>query len=468
MQDQAPDIYETPELTDDNSTLPAQSESAPTDIGDDDNPEISRLHLDPDAARSAFLSTRVSTREADFSDRLDSQRKSYRVTSRRRRISDGDDEDTETSGDEAPSKESIRRRIARLQRQAQELKAEVEKQSIQDPASEQTDPAFDSSSLEALNTAIKDLQSLPSSTGTGQSASTRLALRLGKASQLNTTQRSSKPTSEAPSDQAAASSQHTLSHAHALSLAATFDTRLTTLETALGLPSLPLATQSPSYAPKPLLPSLDILDKQLDILSSASPPFLDTLSARLRQLTFDADALDEKRRETKSRYEEMRAGFEAQKDGSNRGSYRDSFVSRASGGQGQAQAQAQGTQDGAAAGGNQPPMFPATDDPEVASKVNALYGTLGTIESLAPMLPVVVERLKSLRLLHQDAAGAAGRVEECERRGAEMGMEVERWEKALKSVEGKIRDGEEAMKENLGVVEGWVKELEGRVGELKK
>ncbi|KAG9543875.1 hypothetical protein KCU79_g17303, partial [Aureobasidium melanogenum] len=117
--DESPDTYETPDLTDDASTLPtstAWSETSDTEA----NPNISRTKLHPDEARSQFQSSRVDARETDFSDRVSSKRRAY-VVSNREHGQDGDDYDSEDEN------ESLQRKLARLNREMQEVQNELEK-----------------------------------------------------------------------------------------------------------------------------------------------------------------------------------------------------------------------------------------------------------------------------------------------------------------------------------------------------
>ena len=106
------------------------------------------------------------------------------------------------------------------------------------------------------------------------------------------------------------------------------------------------------------------------------------------------------------------------------------------------------------------------EDPDQTAKISALYGTLPTIETLSPLLPSVLERLRSLRHLHNAAAEAGQRMDNVEKKGLENESEIRRWKEALEVVEGKVEEMEGKLKGNMGVVENWVGELEGRVKEL--
>jgi nuclear migration protein JNM1 len=165
-----------------------------------------------------------------------------------------------------------------------------------------------------------------------------------------------------------------------------------------------------------VLPTLTSLAQKLAVIGSATPSSIDALSRRVRALTAET--------------EKMTAAKEAAR-------------AATPGGDGERE-----------------------DDDEQAAKINALFGTLATIEGLAPLLPGVLERMRSLRKVHADAAGAAGEMEEALRRQEEMGREIEKWRVGLERVEEAVREGERVGGENVKTVEGWVRELEGRVKAL--
>ncbi|CAD0024674.1 unnamed protein product [Aureobasidium pullulans] len=111
-QDESPDTYETPDLTDDASTLPtstAWSETSDTEA----NPSISRSKLHPNEARSQFQSSRVDARETDFSDRVSSKRRAYVVSNREQ--DDGEDYDSEDENEKAHTEdEDVAAQLAQL------------------------------------------------------------------------------------------------------------------------------------------------------------------------------------------------------------------------------------------------------------------------------------------------------------------------------------------------------------------
>lgn len=376
----------------------------------------------------------------DFSDRIDIRRKSYHTSSRRRRKGgDGEEELDSESDEDETTVESLQRRIARLQREAEELKVEARRQQLSTKTGGE-DAHVQDEALDQLSNAIKTLDTLGTegSITAERSLAQKLttSLRASPSTVPSTTAASSLPSSAHPS--------YTVTYApnyaptHTLSRVATFETRLTLLETLLGLSSLPLPTQSRTHD-KAILPTLDTLDRQITFLTTSSASTLDSISKKIRHLTTEAEKLDSARKAAKASQEALKAAAHAQAES---GSFPETAAKTGA------------------------PPKESLEDPEHISKINALYGTLPTIESLAPLLPAVLDRLRSLRLIHADAASASQTLAAVEKKQAEMGEELRSWKEGLEKVEGVMREGEERTKGNMGVVEEWVRELEERVKKL--
>ena len=214
---------------------------------------------------------------------------------------------------------------------------------------------------------------------------------------------------------------------------ADFDTRITLLESILGIDSIPLPTQG-RPADKAILPTLDTLDRKISTISSSSPSSLDAVGRKIRQLTQEAEKLDEARKSAKASLEALNSSQEERRTSS--------------------------------ATHGEVAAIAGLDNPERSSKINALFGTLPTIESLSPLLPSVLDRLQSLRLIHADAASASQTLADVEKRQAEMAEEIRSWREGLEKVEGSMKTGEKRLVENTKVIEEWVKDLEGRMGKL--
>ncbi|KAG5929432.1 hypothetical protein E4U42_005899 [Claviceps africana] len=413
--DSAPDIYETPELTDDNSTVPATTNRAQSDDefydvdGDDeDDNGISRTRLRINEARSRFLAGNVDSSGLRISDRVDGKRKSYRASSRRQRIlHDGTHELGDFSDDDD---ESLERKVARLTREVEEARAEYMKRSSAAAGNPQGE-ALPTEGLSSLSQVLDEIAK-PSGLDTSQ-ASTNAAV--------------SAPTTihQAEGVPAEYGATYTITYApsyeqsHALAKAADFDRRLLLVERVLGI-SLSSAPEAGSNGlPRAILPTLDGLEKQVSALSQASTSSLDAISRRVRTLAAEQEKLNETREKAKALREEL---------------------------------------------GKQSPA--PVDESEQESKIKALYGILPTIENLTPMLPSLLDRLRSLRAIHAEAATASQTLERIESQQTEMNGELKLWKEGLEKVEQSMKDGETLMKENVKVMEGWIKDLEARAAKF--
>ncbi|OAA42965.1 Dynamitin subunit 2 [Beauveria brongniartii RCEF 3172] len=403
----APDIYETPELTDDNSTIPTAAARTQSDDDfydvDDDTEAISRSRLRIGEARSRFEPAAVDTAGVDFSDRVDGKRKSYKASSRRQRIlQDGTTELGDLSDDD--DEESLERRIARLTREVQETKDEYATLKGSPDAQEDT-------RLQSLSDLLASM-SLPG-------AVTR------ETATANTT-----TADESATEKEIGGPTYTITYAptyeqtHALAKAADFDRRLLALEKGLGISLSVSAEAGEGGLPRAILPTLDNMDKQIATLAQASTANLDAISRRVRTLASDQDKLNDAREKAKALREEL---------------------GKASGPSSQAQ---------------------ADDAAEQETKINALYAVLPTIESLAPMLPPLLDRLRSLRAIHADAAAASQTLDQIEQRQADMTAELKQWREGLQKLEETMKESDSTVKGNMTVMEGWVKDLEGRMAKL--
>ncbi|KAJ4150931.1 hypothetical protein LMH87_011658 [Akanthomyces muscarius] len=403
----APDIYETPELTDDNSTVPAttartQSDDEFYDV-EDDTEGISRSRLRIGDARSRFEPAAVDTAGVDFSDRVDGKRKSYKASSRRQRIlQDGTTELGDLSDDD--DEESLERRIARLTREVQEAKDEHAKLKASPDAEED-------SRLQSLSDMLASM-SMPSGV-------------IREAATAKTT-----PADKDAAEEEVGNSTYTITYAptyeqtHALAKAADFDRRLLALEKGLGISSSLSAEAGEGGLPRAILPTLDNMDKQIATLAQASTANLDAISRRVRTLASDQDKLNDTREKAKALREEL-----------------------------------------GKSSGSSPQVQPG-EDAEQETKINALYGVLPTIESLAPMLPPLLDRLRSLRAIHADAATASQTLEQIEQRQADMTAELKQWREGLQKLEETMTEGDATVKGNMTVMQGWIKDLEARMAKL--
>ncbi|CAK7225437.1 hypothetical protein SCUCBS95973_005864 [Sporothrix curviconia] len=436
--DTAPDIYETPELTDDNSTVltttgrsPSDEDSDDVDDEDDDATGISRTHVRVDQARSRFHGSTVDARGVDFSDRVDGKRKSYRTATRRRRRrqqqavlgdlseddaagargededdEDEDEEDSEDgSDDDSDSPDGLERTIARLKRKVEEAKEAYSRQAAKSKAK-----AGGAADLASLSRALDDMTRLADEAATPAAAAV-----------IATATATATPAT-APVPAPAPSSAGAL----ALVQTADFDRRLVLLEKSIGLDEGGVGGAAAAAGlPRAILPTLDALQRQIGTLANASTASLDGISRRVRTLAQEADQLAKARAAAAAAAEEISGAATPSK-----------------------------------VGGEAPP--PLSED----TKIQALYGTLPTIESLAPLLPPLLDRLRSLRAIHADAASASELLDELAKQQADTAAEVKQWRQGLETMEQALRDGEATMGKNAQVMEGWVKGLEARLDKL--
>lgn len=375
----------------------------------------------------------------------------------------------------------MERKLARLRREAEELKEELAKRKEQNEKGEDEDEEGGGldDGVQELSRALDNLHASGRARGdpTAPTAGSTLSKKLSTPFP-NTTAQDQDAGSSRPGPPSKAS-PGLLAHA------AAFDERLTMLESALGIPNtpIPFSPDDQSEA-QPILPTLNHLTSQLTTLTttltaptqSATPfpantntdtsttnttppqpvtnPHLEALTTRIRKLTADADALSSARRRAN----------EAAKTAAS------------------AARLAATSEDlpnpNPTANPNPKSSISTTStaetDPAVsraeeqASKIQALYTTLPTISSLHPLLPSVLERLRSLRAIHAGAARAKEDLDALERRQGEMRKEIEQWREGLGVVEERVRDGEGAMKGNMEVMEPWIRELERRLEELEE
>jgi nuclear migration protein JNM1 len=361
----------------------------------------------------------VDSTGVDFSDRVDGKRKSYKASSRRQRIlQDGTQELGDLSDDEDDD-ESLERRIARLKREVEEAKEEQARRRAAAAATttaaattDRDDTAPDVGTLDSLSRVLEEM-SRPIST-----------VRPSTRPRGTTPAPDAEEDAEAPAGQDAT---YTITYAptydqsHALAKTADFDRRLLMIEKGLGINASSIPEAGSDGLARAILPTLDSLEKQISTLSQATTVNLDAISRRVRNLATEQQKLNETKEKTKTLREEL---------------------------------------------GKSAPA-PAGDDSEQDAKVNALYGILPTIESLTPVLPPLLDRLRSLRAIHADAATASETLARIEREQTEMTAELKQWRTGLETMESTMAKGDDTVKGNMQVMEGWIKDLEERMDQLK-
>jgi nuclear migration protein JNM1 len=400
-----------------------------------------------------FMGAAVDARDVNFSDSISMKRQAYRSKSMSRRRRRRREDEVEEVGDLSDSEdESLERKLARLRREVEDLKVEMANKTDAEAggatASEKPGENLGDGVAE-LSRALDNLHASRGAANSSHSAAASLSQKLGPETRPTTDAKTpSADASTAVSTVPAPNTSGILSHA------AAFDSRLALLESSMGISSSSnpfIADGINESTSHPVLPALDQLASRLSALtgllvgtspattasgvSNAAPgmttPHLEALSTRVRKLTADAEALTAARRKA---FEAAKAVHNARLASS------DTDVV---------------------------PALEASTDDDHAAKIQALYTTLPTIQSLHPLLPSVLERLRSLRACHAGAAHAADSLNELEKRHAEMASEIEQWREGLTTVEEKMQQGEAALRSNVETVEPWVRDLESRLARLE-
>lgn len=402
--DSAPDVYETPDLAEDVSTIQASTAISESDY-DDSDPERSAVNhqrLQTDQARNNFQSSRVDANGVDFSGNT-AQRQAYRTYTRQRRRGEilGDDSDEEHEG--------FSQKLIRVKRELQELEDEYErrKDSGDKTQIEERD------AREVMDLISDKVDEIYASRRGAKGAGPLLDKTIQKFNDYEPFAPSAKISAAIANQSSLPGTQIQKSQLeHVLSQAADFDQRIVQMEISLGLngQTMPEISDDSTH---PVLSTLQKLEQTLGAIGDASTNNLDGASQQIRKLISEAEQLKE------TRLEASRAGS---------------------------------TEDAAT--------------PEQESKINALYGTLPSIDQLSPVLPLVLERLRTLRLVHTSAWQADEVLKELESRQSKQEEEIKNWEKQLELVEEDVKKHEQAMQANVKVVGNDIKMLEEKIAKL--
>ncbi|KAF2013316.1 hypothetical protein BU24DRAFT_424328 [Aaosphaeria arxii CBS 175.79] len=415
--DTAPDVYETPELDNDTSTIQASTAVSDSDAGDSEEDEESTIrhrHLQTDEARSRFQPSRIDARGVDFSDNISAQRRSYRTSTRgarRRGEILGEDSDDE--------KESFSRKLLRLKRELHELEEEYEDR-VQSGDKTQVEEKDPKEIMELISEKVDYIYAMRKGGVRGaEPILERTIEKYNKYPPFEPSQRLTKAIENQPPLPGSQVQRSQLEFV--LNQAADFDTRLSKLEASLGLDgnSMPDTGEN---APFPLYTTLEKLEQTVTAISDASTTNLEIAAQNVRKLITEADTLKQSKQDS-LQYE------------------------------------------GAA---SPPPNGKPIDaksraDTDQDAKINALYGTLPSIDKLSPMLPIVLERLRTLRLVHTAAWQADEVLTELENRQSKQEDEIQKWATSLENVEKDVKECEQSLQQNMRTVGDWVKKLEERM-----
>jgi nuclear migration protein JNM1 len=335
----------------------------------------------------------------DFSDRFNLQARSYRTFNNRRKGVPYDEAEELANYDEEDD-ESVEEKLSRLQREVEQLKSALSSEA-QDRTSTDEDHLNE---IEKLSETLDSVY-LQRNGSRGAEARFSQSVKAFKSAQADDPSRSATTFKQPPID---------TETAEALSKAADLDSRLAFVETALGMGQSQLPEAS-DIDQKPILPVLSTIERVMQLVTAQSTA-LETAQAKTRTLVKDVERSHRLKQELDAANSTTQSNGEAK-----------------------------------------------TENSDQATKINALYGILPTVESIAPTLPLVLERLRTLRVLHSSAADAQSLLGGIEKRQAEQAEEMQTWRDALEKVESNMNDGETALEENMEKMGGWIRELEARL-----
>ena len=383
---------------------------------DEDVTGISRQRIDPDEARNRFLQGRPKD-SVNVTSLARSRRKPYQDVSRRRRGDEANGDGHTTSDDE---KETLSEKLARLRREITEAKEALSEQGEQEQDRSLTSQKA-GQTVEELDQALRSLQR-PASKEQG-SATDLLFERIHSTQAPSNITHTGRPTRDAINGEHG----HPLTgDVQVLQRIADFDKRLATLEDALG----GTGGSTSASSEKPIIPSIISIEKHISLLSSTSPSTYESANEKIKTLLQETSKLEEARKAAKAAQDESMSGHNRNRQ------------SREA--------------------GHGMVLSSSDTDAEQASKISDLHRKLPVIESLSPILPSVLDRLRSLRTLHANAASASQNLSQMESRQDKIVEDLSSWKEGLERLENMMRQGDQVMKANMGSVEGWVKDLENR------
>ncbi|KAF1951893.1 hypothetical protein CC80DRAFT_495774 [Byssothecium circinans] len=420
--DTAPDVYETPELAEDISTVQASTAISSSDSGSDSNysdaedgeeaSTVQNRRLQTDQARHRFQPSRVDAHNVDFSDNISgAQRRSYRTSTRAQRRRGeilGDDSDEE--------EESFERKLARVRQETLELEEEY-KRRVDEGDKTQTEERDSREVMEFISEKVDAIYA--ARRGGVKSAEHQLQKTVerfdgykpfGAAKRIEDAIQRQPPL---PGSQVQRSQLE-----YVLDQAADFEKRLAGLEKCLGLDgtTMPDIGDAP---PMPVFSTLERIEQSLGVVNDASTGTLDAASSQIRKLITEAETLKDARSSSPS-----------------------------------------------SPTSSEPPVSSLTPDQE--AKINALYGTLPSLDKLTPLLPMVLDRLRTLRLVHTSAWQADEVLTDLETRQGQQEAEIENWSLKLDELEKEVKEAEKRTLEKVREVGELVRGVEDRVEELQE
>ncbi|EPQ26419.1 uncharacterized protein PFL1_06067 [Pseudozyma flocculosa PF-1] len=221
------------------------------------------------------------------------------------------------------------------------------------------------------------------------------------------------------------------------------DRRLAELEEALGVNEAMLDENKAT--PKPILPTLNRLEQQLQLLSQ--PRHLDAISRRVKVLVTELDRVQD------SRQKLLAGGGEATNNGV-------SLPANVAGGDGKGGDAAAA----AAAAATTTEQKGLTAD-EVA-KLQQLFSVSTRLDPLLPLIPTVLGRMQTLSDLHASSAHFAQTLDALEARQQQRDREDREASELMANLEASMAENRERMQGNLASLEQRIASLAGRMDRL--
>ncbi|KAF1968976.1 hypothetical protein BU23DRAFT_558006 [Bimuria novae-zelandiae CBS 107.79] len=402
--DTAPDVYETtPDLAEDLSTIQASTAVSDSE-DDDDDPETS-------AVRHQHLHT-DQARSRFQPSRVDAHGVDFsdNISAQRRsyRTSTRARRRGEILGDDSDEEaESFERKLMRVKQELQELEGEYQERVKSGDMSkiEERDPK---EIIEFISDKVDHIYAMRR--GGVRGAEPQLDRTIDKFNSYAPFELSSRITKAIASQPPLPGSQVQRGQLeYVLDQAKQFDDRLSKLETSLGLNgnTMPDVGENGTL---PIFTTLERIEQTIGLVGDASQGTLEAAGVQIKKMIVDAEQLKELREE-------------ASHDGE-------------------------------------------SPNPEQEAKINALYGTLPSIDKLSPILPMMLERLRTLRLVHTSAWAADDVLTELENRQSQQEAEIKKWEQSMQELEEDVKKCERAMQSNMHTVGDWIKKIEERVAKL--
>lgn len=402
--DTAPDVYETPDLAEDVSTIQASTAVSDSDPASDSDEDVSGIRNQRLQTDQARSRFQPSRVDAHGVDFSDN------ISAQRRsyRTSTRARRRGDTLGDDSDEEaESFERKLMRLREELRELEGEYEERVKGGDTSkvEEKDPK---EVIEFISERVDHIYAMRR--GGVRGAEPQLDRTIDKFNAY-------KPFGPSKSIARAIEKQPPLPGSqvqrgqleYVLEQAKEFDERLAKLEASLGLNGNTMPDIGEN-APFPVFTTLERIEQTVGLVADASQGSLEAAGAQIKKMIADAEQLRDYR-------------SEASQDGE-------------------------------------------SPNPEQEAKINALYGTLPSIDKLSPILPMMLERLRTLRLVHTSAWAADDVLTELEKRQGQQEEEIKKWEQSLQEVEEDVKKCEAALQTNMHTVGDWVRKIEERVAKL--